>query len=169
MAKAKVIAQVSGQLLCERARSLRPSPLHDVGDGSHEDAPDVHAEVAVELGVLGGDDGFAEQWVDVVVADDDPALRRKLADDLAVGSVNTSDRAGGVIVERRDLRQIAGIGEEHAAERAEHRHDNEQQGDASPVGHAHDVASHAELSIDDCQSTIPRRLGCRNRRISYRN
>jgi hypothetical protein len=140
--QAKVIAQVSRQLLGERARPLSPAPLHDVGDGSHEDAPDVHAEMAVEFGIFGGDDCLAEQWVDVVVADDHAALRRKFADYLAVGGVNARNRAGCVIVECRDLRQIAGVGEEHATEGAEHRHDNEQQGDAGSVSYAHDIASH---------------------------
>jgi hypothetical protein len=67
------------QLLCQRARAW-VAPLDDVGDGGMA-SPDVDAEVAVELGVLGGDNRLAEQRVDVVVADDD-ALRRELADDL---------------------------------------------------------------------------------------
>ena len=71
---------------------------------AHEDAPDVHAEMAVEFGILGGDDRLTEKWVDVVVADNYAALRRKLANDLAVGGVNARNRAGCVVVECRDLR-----------------------------------------------------------------
>ena len=51
------------------------------------DAPDVDAEVAIELGVLGGDDRLAQERVDVVVADDDAPLGGELADDLAVRGV----------------------------------------------------------------------------------
>ena len=43
----------------------------------------------VETRVLGRDDGLPERHGDVVVADDDAALRRELADDLAVRRLST--------------------------------------------------------------------------------
>ena len=82
--QAELILEVARQLLRERARALRAAPLDDVGDRGDEDAPDVDAEVPVELGVLGRDDRLAQQRVDVVVADDDAALGGELADHLAV-------------------------------------------------------------------------------------
>ena len=107
-----------------------------------DDAPDVDAEVAIELGVLGRDDRLAQQRVDVVVADDDAALRGELADDLAVGGVDARDRARRVVVERGDLRQVAGVGEQHAAQDAEHRRDDEQRDDAGVAGDADDDVGH---------------------------
>ena len=83
--QAELILEVARQLLRERARALRAPPLDDVGRRRDEDAPDVDAEMAVELGVFGRDDRLAQQRVDVVVADDDAALRGELADDLPVG------------------------------------------------------------------------------------
>jgi hypothetical protein len=49
--------------------------------------------VAIEIGILGGDDRLSQQRVDVVVADDDAALGRELADQLAVSRVHPRDRA----------------------------------------------------------------------------
>ena len=57
-------------------------------DRGDDHAPDVDAEMPVELGVLGGDDRLAQQRVDLVVADDHAALRRELADHLAAGGVD---------------------------------------------------------------------------------
>ncbi len=122
--------QIARELLRQRAGALRAAPLEDVGGGRGEDAPDVDADVPIELGVLGGDDGLPEQGVDVVVADDDPALRGELADDLAVGGIDARDRARRVVVERRHLRQIAGVREQHAAENAEPGRGDKQRDDA---------------------------------------
>ena len=58
--------------------------LDDVDERGDEDAPDVHADMALELGVFGRDDRLAQHRVDVVVADDDAALGGELADDLAL-------------------------------------------------------------------------------------
>ena len=63
----------------------------------------------IEVGILGGDDRLPEHRVDVVVADDDAPLRGELADQLIVGRVDARDGAGRVVVERGDLRQVAGV------------------------------------------------------------
>ena len=81
--QAELILEVARELLRERARALRAAALDDVDDRGDEDAPDVDAEVALELGVFGGDDRLPQQRVDVVVADDDAALGGELADHLA--------------------------------------------------------------------------------------
>src|SRR5262249_54638824 len=95
-------------------------------------------EMPFELGVLGGDDRMAQQRVDIVVADDDPALSGEFADDLAVGSVNARDRARRVVVERGDLREIAGVGKQHAAQDPQHRDADEEPGDAGVARDADD-------------------------------
>ena len=120
------------------------APLDDVGGRGDEDAPDVDAEVAVELRVLGGDDRLAQQRVDLVVADDDAALRGELADHPAAAGVDARDGAGRVVVERRDLRQVAGVREHDAAEDAEHRRDDEQRDDAGVARDFDDYVSHGE-------------------------
>ena len=111
------------------------------------DAPDVDAEMAVEVGVLGRDDRLAEQRVDVVVADDDAALGGEFADQLAVGRIDARDRAGRVVVERGDLGQVAGVGEQDAAQDAEQRRDDEQRGDAGAPGEADDDMGHGDSCL----------------------
>jgi hypothetical protein len=60
--------------------------------------------MTIELGVFGGDDRLPQNRIDVVVADDDAALRRELADQLTLRGIHARDRARRVVVERRDLR-----------------------------------------------------------------
>ena len=140
--EAELLLEVAGQLLGEGTGALRAPPLHDVGQRRDRDAPDVHAEMAIELGVLGRDDGLAQHGVDVVVADDDTPLRGELADDLAVGRQHTRDRARRVVVERRHLRQVARIGEENAAQDPEHGRNDEQRRDSGAANDLDDVGGH---------------------------
>ena len=136
------LIEVARHLLRQRARALLAAPLGDVDGRRGEDAIDVQAEVLVEIGILGGDDGVAQQRIDVVVADDHAPLRRELADDLAVRRVHARDGAGAVVVERGNLREVAGVREEHAAQRAGHGRHQEQRDDARIAGYANDNALH---------------------------
>jgi len=71
-------------------------------------------------------------------------LRRELADQLLVGGVHARNRARGVVVERRHLRQIAGIREQHTTQDARKGRDDEQRDDAGAAGDADDVVGHAQ-------------------------
>src|SRR5206468_5697031 len=82
LAETELILQIARELLGQRAGSLRPTPLDDVDECGRGDAPDVDAEVAVELSILGCDDRLAKRRVDVLVPDDHAALGRELADHL---------------------------------------------------------------------------------------
>src|SRR5204863_8371806 len=117
-------------LLRQRARALCAPALDEIREHSGGDAEDVDAEVPIELRVFGGDDRLVEHRVDVVVADDDAPLGGEFADDLAVRGVHTGDGARRVIIERGDLRQVAGVREQHAGADPEHRRHDEQRGDA---------------------------------------
>ena len=139
------LIEIAGDLLRERARALVAPPLDDVDRRGDEDAPDVHAEVAVELGVLGGDDRLAQQRVDVVVADDHPALGRELTDELVVGGVDAGDRARRVVVEGRNLRKVSGIREKDAAGDAEGG-DGDKRGD--PKDGQHDIVRDRQQPLD---------------------
>ena len=77
--------------------------------------------------VFGGDDGLTQYWRDVVVADDDAPLGGELADLLAVAGQEPRNRVRLVVVERADLGDVVGVGEEDAAERAEQRRDDEER------------------------------------------
>ena len=91
--QAELVFQIAGELLCQRAGSLRAPPLHDIGQRRDRDPPDVHPEMAVEFRVFGRDDRLPQQRVDVVVADDDAPLRRELANQLSAGGIDPGDRA----------------------------------------------------------------------------
>ena len=55
--------------------------------------------MAVETGIFSRDDRLAQRRRDIVVADDDPPLDRKLPDDVAAGAVDPRDRVRDVVVE----------------------------------------------------------------------
>ena len=71
----------------------------------------------------------------LVVPDNQPSLCRELADErCSIGSVDTSNGAWGVGVERRDFRQVVGVGEEDATEGAKTRGRDEQHDDRDVPG-----------------------------------
>ena len=135
------LVEVARHLLRQRAGALIAPALDDVDERGDEDPKDVHADVALELGILGRDDRLTQDRVDVVVADDDPALGGELADHLALGGVETRDGAGRVVVERGNLREIAGVREQNAAQNSEQRRDDKQRADGGIAGQANDVMS----------------------------
>ena len=49
---------------------------------------------------------------------------------------------GRVVVERGNLRQVAGEGEDHAADGPEDRREHEQDDEARASGYANDISSH---------------------------
>ena len=121
------------------------APLDDVLGRGDDDARDADAEVAVEARVLGRDDRLAERRRDVVVLHDDAPLGRELADDLAVRGVDARDRVRRVVVERLDLGQVAGVGEQDAADDAEDRGEDEQRDEPGAPGDANDDVGHGEI------------------------
>ena len=140
------LIEVARDLLRERARALLPPPLHDVDERRGKDAPDVDAEMPVEIGVFGGDDRLAQHRIDVVVSDDNAPLRREFPDQLSLRGVDARDGAGRIVVERGDLREVVGVREHHSAQDAEHRRDDEERHDAGVAGDADDVMGH-EVSV----------------------
>ncbi len=121
--------QLARELLGERARAVHRGAAMMSLTTRDDDARDAEAEVLVELVVFGGEDRLFELRRDGLVGDDLAALDGELADDLAARAVDARDRARRVVVERRDLRQVAGVGEDHAGGRAEDRRDHEQDDD----------------------------------------
>ena len=136
------LVEVARDLLRQRARALVAAPLDDVDEGRDEDAPDVHADVPLELRVFGRDDRLPQRRVDVVVADDDAALGGEFADDFALRRVEARDRARRVVVEGGHLREVAGVGEENAAQDAEQCRHHEQRRDGGVACEADDVVRH---------------------------
>ena len=98
----------------------------------------------VEVLVLGRDDGLPEERRDLVVGDHRAALRGELADDLAGARVDARDRARRVVVEGRDLRQVAGEREQHAADRAEDDRQQEEEEDGRLPRDPDDVGGHRD-------------------------
>ena len=81
---------------------------------------------------------------DLVVADDDPALGRELAD-RAVVRVDAGDGVRRVVVERGNLGQVGGEDEEDTAQSARGGRRHEHGHDAGVVGEARNRGSHARI------------------------
>ncbi len=141
--------EVAGQLLRQGAGAGRVSepPLKHVAHHRDEDARDAQAEVRIEVGVFGRDDRLTQLRRDVVVADHQPTLDGKFADHLAVRRVDARDGARIVVVERRDFGQVAGKGEEHAAQGAEERGRRKEGDERGAAGDADDVIGHDSDSV----------------------
>ena len=139
------------------ARAVREPGLdavEDIARQSQDDRRDAQADVRVEVGIFGGDERLAKERGDVVVADDQPSLDGEVANQLAVGGVDARDGARVVVVERGNFREIAGVCEQHAAQNAEHRGDDEQRDDAGAFGESNDVGGHDSVLVAD--SVLPR-------------
>ena len=95
---------VPGELHRDRARAgIGQIPLEDVRHQGDDDPGDVDPDVGEELSVFGRDDGVPEHLRDLVVTEDQPALRGELADQLPTTRVQARDGARRVPVELRDF------------------------------------------------------------------
>ena len=135
-------------MLCERAGAGRPAdavrePRFDavehVAREPQQDRRDAQADVGIEPGIFGGDQCLAEERRNVVVADDQPSLHGEIANQLAVGRIHARNRVGVVVIERGDFWKIAGVGEKHTAQDAEHRGDDKKRDNAGALREANDV------------------------------
>ena len=154
--------QVPRELLGEGARPGQASP-HRITNEGDQDARDAQAEVAVELRVLRRDDRLAQLGGDVVIADDQPPLDRELPDDFSPRRIDAGDGARRVIVQRGNLREIAGIREHHAAEDAEEGRREEQRGQSRVPGDPDDVvcAAHQPEARDRYRACgMPKYITC---------
>ena len=77
--------EITGQLHGQRRGALYAAAGFDVAIGSSHNAPDVDAPVPVEIFVLDGDQGIAQDLRVVVVGSDHAALQREGANDAALG------------------------------------------------------------------------------------
>ena len=149
--------EIPRELLRDGARAGGEAELDEVAHRRQGDPGRVQAEVLLEVGIFGGDDGVAQDRRDVVVADDHAALDGEVPDGLAVHADDPRDGARLEVVERRNARQVPRKGEQHAAHGPEHRRHDEQPDDDGLSGHAnHDPSqgSLRELPIADCRLTI---------------
>jgi hypothetical protein len=122
-----------GELLGERRGALGGAALDDVLQQRAHDRLRVDAAVAVELRVLGGDDGVDEDLGHVALGDDDALLDRVLRVRHAVAVVDAGDDGGLVVGQLLDLRHPHRVREEEAGRDAQGagREQQEQPGAAS--------------------------------------
>ena len=99
--------------------------------------------------VLGGDDRLPQHRRHVVVADDHAALDREFANLLTVAREQARDGVWTVVVEGADLRQVAGIREQNAAQGAERGGDQEEE---------NEDGLNANLQHEPCACTARLRL-----------
>ena len=90
------------------------------------------ANVLFEIGVFARHDRLTENRGNAVVVDDDAPLRCELADFPAVTGEDPRNGVGLIRVERADLWEIVGVGEQHPADRTQQRGDQEQGDDTRP-------------------------------------
>ncbi len=83
-----------------------------------------------------------QQRRDLVVADHHAPFDREFADHFAAGGIDPRDGARRVIIERGDLRQVAGKDEQDAARAAEQRGQHEEDDDRRLTGDADDDPCH---------------------------
>jgi hypothetical protein len=121
--------QSAGQLHRQRAAARHETPAENVAADARKHGRNAQAEVCVEALVFGRDDRVAQMRRDFVVGDDEPPFGRKFRQRVAVRRIHASDRARRVVVQSRNERQVAGVGEHHAAEDTKQRDGNEQGGE----------------------------------------
>ena len=120
------------------------------------DAEDVDAPVGLEALVFNGDDGLAQDGGEVVVADHFAALQGEGADDAALVVVELRGGGGAVSFEVVDLRQIDGVDEGQAGQRA--GDDGQQQQEHARAKPAGELAA-AMASGTGCDRCRPARTG----------
>ena len=119
--------QVAGELHGEGGRTLGAAAGADVAESGAAHAPEIDAEVGLEILVFGRDDGVAQDLGEIFVAADHPALQGEGADDAALVVVELRDGAGAELLELGDLRKVGGVDKkESAADAEECRGKNEQ-------------------------------------------
>ena len=128
--------ELARELLRERAGAgiEQPALVHEIPDDGHQEAHRPDADVVIELGILRRQDGLAHERRDLLVLQIDAPLRGEFADDAPVAGVHARDGARLVLVERRHLGQIAGVGDEHAGQDAKRRREHEQRDDRGLAG-----------------------------------
>ena len=102
----------------------RPGKLHGDGAGAFHDAMrdnilpgragharEIHAPMLFEVLILGGQNGILQDLRELFVGEKHAALQGEVADNLAVVRVEFGDNVGLKILERANLREIAGINE----------------------------------------------------------
>ncbi len=104
-----------------------------VAIGGADGAPEIDAPVALEILVLGGDDGVAQNLGEVVVAGDHPALQGEGADYLAVVVVKFGDGARTIFLELGDLGKFGAVNEKHAGGGADGSNDRNEDGKGDPA------------------------------------
>ena len=122
--------QVARELLGQRAAARRLSGGDEIAHQRKHHARDAQPGVIEEVAVFGRDDRVAQVLGNLLVGDDDAPLDGEVAGDGPVAVEHARDGVGRVVVQRRDERQIVGVGEHDAAQRAEERRDHEERGDA---------------------------------------
>ena len=96
-----------GELLGDRAPSLgllAGENVQDVLADRPQDAADVDPFMLEKAGILGGQDGFFEDFRDLLIGNDDPFLRADLLDDLPVVGIYGRQNARLIFFESADVR-----------------------------------------------------------------
>ena len=119
--------QLARELLRDRAGAAHDSPVDQVLGRGDQDSRQAQTSVFEKIRVFRRENRVSKNLRNLIVGDELPMFRRKLADDGAVASENFGDRARRVVVECGDLRKIADEREDDAARDSEQRGGDEQR------------------------------------------
>ncbi len=120
--------EIARQLHGERGCALEAAVGAQVIPDRFHDAEYIHAPVGLELLVFNGDHGLAQHRSEVVVADHFAALEGKGSDDAALAVIEFCVGGGPIVLEVVDLRQIDGVDQGEAGQRAGDDGEQEQHG-----------------------------------------
>src|SRR5436190_868747 len=84
--------EILAQLLSQRASAFNETACHEVFQPGSRDAVDINAPMSFEILVFHRDDGVFHQLRDLLPGDDNEALQRETADDLATDCLHAGDQ-----------------------------------------------------------------------------
>src|SRR6266542_5746030 len=125
--------QIACKLHSKRRCALNFSAGLEVTIRSASDPPKVNAPVAVEVFVLGRNQGVAKDLGEILVRGHHATLQCEGANDAALNVVNLSRRDGTEVLKPFDLRQVCGINQQQSAEGAGQRRKKRQQAKNNPA------------------------------------
>src|SRR5579884_404319 len=126
--------EIAGELHGESRGALCAGFRRKVVICRPQHAEDVDAPMALEIFVFDRDDGFAQQWREIIVVDGDAPLQGKRTKDASMRVVKLGDGVGTVAHQVVNLGKIDGVDQHEPAEGANGDSQDNENGDGDAAG-----------------------------------